>query len=82
MPRVFKNGKRSGRKCDIKPVYPAIVEWLDEQNMSYVDFHIMTGMSTAHLYHIIYGLVDPKKATIDKILKIMGAKYEDVFKSD
>ena len=75
----MRDGVRMGKHSTMKMMYPNLAEWLDSENLSYIEVADELGMSKATLYNVIYGIVDPRKSTIDRLLKLSGMTYEEAF---
>lgn len=70
-----------GRGRKPKPAaYPALSEWLQDNELSRFAFGKMCGVSTCCIGNILNGKRDPSKDTIDAILKVTGLPYEEAFR--
>ena len=65
-----------------KVVYPNILKWLDDHDMTFLDFAIETGLGDNAAANVIYGRHDPQKHVIDKILELTGMTYEEAFRKE
>ncbi len=77
--RIYKNGQRHGRDSRLRPLYPNLVEWMDVTGTTYEAVYRLSGIANGTFYNIIYGLVDPRKSTVDRVLEMTGMTYEEAF---
>lgn len=73
---------RSNEKIVNACVYPNIRKFLVRERLTCRDFSNEFGISYATLYNILTGKAEPRKKTIDRILKCTGLTYEEAFSKD
>lgn len=66
---------RSVKSC----VYPNIARWMMENRIGISKFSERCGMNQATLRLVLSVRGNPRKGTIDKILRITGLSYEEAF---
>lgn len=60
--------------------YPTIEKFLNSEGISLREFARKCDMPVSTMSRFVNGRTDIKKSNIDKILKVIGMKYEECFK--
>lgn len=68
--------KKSAYHC----IYPAIANYLRENNLSCAGFAKSAGVGAVTITETLKGAHSPSKKTIDAILRITGLTYEEAFR--
>lgn len=65
-----------------KIAYKGLQNWVKKNKIKYREFADGVGMKTQQIHMTLQGVHEPRKTTIDKILKYTGMTYEEAFKED
>lgn len=60
--------------------FPNIQRWMDEHNVSRCELTRRMGVTYNTVYYTLNGGTDPRKFTIDAVLRVTGMTYEEAFK--
>lgn len=63
-------------------IYKGLREYMAKNAISARKFADMCGIKYVTIYYILTGRNEPRKGSIDKILKCTGLTYEEAFKKD
>ena len=58
---------------------PVLEKYLIDRDISIHKFSKMCGFSYAYMHHVLAGYSEPRKSSIDRILKVTGLTYEECF---
>ena len=78
---LFPSSSKRARhqKWEFCYIYPNVNKFMKENKISLMEFHRQTGVHYNQLHKIFYGEMNPRKATIDKLLNYTGMTYEEFF---
>lgn len=79
--QIMKIGSMDERmdKSKNQWVYPNAVEWAERNRMSIYRIAADSGIPCSTLHNALKGKNQPKKSTIDALLRISGMTYEEFF---
>lgn len=62
--------------------YPGLEQYMKNHDLSLRRFAEMCGMPSSVMCRILNGKTEPRKGTIDRIVRTTGLTYEECFKED
>lgn len=73
---------RQAPKIGVCYVWPELVCWMEENNMTVSDLAEKLGVHWRTIYGWMTGRNEPRKRNIDALLKLTGWSYEDLFREE